>query len=222
MTKRAIIDAIIKGDISSQELADLAAAKLKIGESFTLTGRKGWFYKHTKTEAGLEDKNFNPTKDGKEKFYITDTTGSLYGAPMIKQETSLGIPFKITGDVVIDVDKDPEGLLKIGKHDCWARTNPGKSDLRGNIVGALLTDNLHKAITDRFSWSGVVFFENLEFTITEKNELIIDGKSKGFLRLLFLADKNRIEGYIGVFVPQKQKKVKILEVEELLLGQLLK
>ncbi|MCD4704671.1 hypothetical protein K8R66_01195 [bacterium] len=166
---------------------------MDVGEHITLPGRKGWFYEYTKREEGFDVKVYNPTKDGKnEMFFTIDTSGNLYGAPEVIQETTLGIPCKNVG---VNID--------------------------GNVIGALVVGASGK-IDERFSWTNVVLMKNLSLSISEEGELLIDSKSKGFLRLLFLPDKNRMKGYVGVFTPTQPKQVKIIEMEDLLLEQLLK
>lgn len=73
-------------------------------------------------------------------------------------------------------------------------------------------------ISERYSWSNLVLVQNKNFRITLDGELQANGQSKGYLQALFLADKNRIKGFVGVFAPEKPKgKVRVLEMENLLL-----
>lgn len=165
--------------------------KMAIGEFITIPGRGGWKIKSTKTKEGFDTELFNPTSDGKGKrWFSINTKDNPYGAPIVIQEPTLGILCK---DVGVDIEDTVVGALVIG--------NSGK-------------------IEERFSWSNIVFMKKLKFSITKKGELIINGKSKGFLSLLFLPDKNRMKGYVGVFTSKKPEKVKILEMEDLLLRQL--
>jgi len=165
---------------------------MEIGQSLTVPGLQGWKTKVTKKENGFDTKIYHPTEDGKcEMFFTIDTSGNPYRAPEVIQETTLGIPCKEIG-----INND------------------------GNVVGALVIGVSGK-IDERFSWTNVVFMKNLTFSISEEGELLIDGKSKGFLQLLFLPDKNRMKGFVGVFIPKKSKEVKIIELEDLLLEQLL-
>lgn len=168
-------------------------SKMGIGETWDTPLRKGWRIMFTKTEDGFDVKIYCPTEDRKgEMFFTVDTSGNPYGAPKIIQEPTLGISCKEAG---VEID--------------------------GNIVGALIVGESGK-IEDRFSWSNLVFTKNLGIYISEKGKLIIETKSQGYLSLLFLPDKNRIEGYVGVFTPEKPEKVKVIELEDLLLSQLSK
>lgn len=165
--------------------------KMGIGETWDTPLRKGWKITFTKVEDGFNVKIYNPTADHKgEMFFTIDTSSNLYGAPEVIQETTLGISCK---DVGVDVN--------------------------GKVVGALVIGNSGK-IEERFSWTNVVFMKNLSLFISGEGELFIDNKSKGFLKLLFLPDKNRMKGFVGVFTPEKPEKVKVIELEDLLLSQL--
>lgn len=165
---------------------------LKVGEEEVILGRGGWLHRITGTDKGADIQIYNPDAagDGK-KFFAVDTAGNPYGAPMIIQEPSLGVPCRNAG---VNVD--------------------------GNIVGALVVDESGK-IAERFSWSNVVFMKGGSFSISSEGELTVNGETKGYLSIAFLADKNRIQGYVGVFVPQKPVGApKIVEMEDLLLQQL--
>ena len=166
--------------------------KLNAGDVEIVQGRGGWLYKLTGTATGADIRIYNPAGDGdKEKFFAVDTAGNPYGAPMIIQEPSLGIPCRNAG---VNVD--------------------------GHIVGALVTDGSEK-IVERFSWSNLVYIKGGSFNISSDGELTVNGERKGYLSLIFLADKNRIQGYVGVFVPQKPVGcAKVIEMEDLLLSQL--
>lgn len=168
---------------------------LKNGESLIITGRGGWKYKVTRFDFRHDIKIFNPTEDKQEKFFNIDTAGNPYGAPKCFQEPSLGVSFKEAG---VKVDR------KIVEVD-------------GKIVGALVL-GVDGKIEERFSWSNVVFVNGGDFDISLEGELIVNGESKGYLRALFLPDKNRFEGYVGIFSLEKVEKVKILEMEDLTLN----
>jgi hypothetical protein len=165
---------------------------LKKGESEIILGRGGWCCEISGSDKGADIRIYNPVGDGnKEKFFAVDTTGNPYGAPMVIQEPTLGVPCNTVNGV----------------------------EVGGNIVGALVVSEDGK-IAERFSWSNLVFIKRIDFSITAEGELIVNGASKGYLRLLFLADKNRIQGFVGVFVPKKPEKVIVKEMEDLLLRQL--
>ncbi len=166
--------------------------QLKVGEEEVIEGRKGWMIRLIGREGGVDITVYNPTPDGKgERWFKVDTTGNPYGAPMVIQEPSLGIPCRNAG---VNVD--------------------------GHIVGALVVDGSGR-ITERFSWSNVVFIKGGKVDISSEGELRVNDEPKGYLKIVFLADKNRIQGYVGVFVPQKPVgAAKVIEMEDLLLSQL--
>ena len=87
------------------------------------------------------------------------------------------------------------------------------------IVGALVLDD-QKKISKRFSWSNLVYIQNKTVEIVD-GELFIDGVTNGFLKVAFLADKNRIDGFVGIFVPDRpEDEVKEVEMESLLLDSI--
>ncbi len=139
-----------------------------------------------KGEEGLDFVHLNPTEGGY-KFFQYSTVDNKYGAGMIEQEPTLGVPCRNCG---VDVD--------------------------GTIVGALVLDEDGK-ICERFSWSNLVYAQKGEFLLSNQDELKVNGKTKGFFKAIFLADKNRIKGYVGVFGSAKPEQVKVLEMENLLL-----
>jgi len=86
------------------------------------------------------------------------------------------------------------------------------------ITGAIVLDGDGK-VSGRFSWSNIVFAKKQTFSISAEGELVVNGASEGFLHAVFLADKNRLTGYVGVFKPVKpEQPVRILEMETLVLG----
>lgn len=163
--------------------------QLKPGETVTLPGRGGWKIEIAACEGGGFDvTHYNPADGERKKFYLYTTVGNPYGAGKMKQEPSLGVPCR----------------------DCGV-------EVAGGIVGALVRGGDGK-ITDRFSWSNLVFAKNGTFSIGSDGALTVNGAPKGFLQAVFLPDKNRLEGYVGVFVPAKPKRVVVLEMEDMLLA----
>lgn len=174
--------------VEGKIIADLN--QLGIGEEIVIEGRGGWRIKLKKAQEGFDLIHFNPIKDDENqmKFFRYTTEGNAYGAGMIDQEPTLGVQCVACG-----------------------------VDVPGLINGALVMNKEGK-IVERYSWSNLVLVQNKNFIITVEGELKINGESKGFLQALFLADKNRIKGHVGVFAPEKPKeKVKVLEMESLLL-----
>jgi hypothetical protein len=161
---------------------------LASGEVLEIQGRGGWTYRLIGTEKGADIRISNPSGDGGEKFFAVDTAGHPYGAPTVYQEPTLGIATKTVKGVEID----------------------------GNIVGALVLGP-EGTVTERFSWSNLVYIKRKSLTITADGELVIDGHSKGFLNLLLLPDKERLNGYVGVFAPAKPEKIRARELQDFLL-----
>ncbi len=167
---------------------------LKIGESITIPGRGGWMIKLIKTAEGFDLVHFNPISNDENqlKFFKYTTIGDPYGAGKIDQEPTLGVTCQSCG---VNIDS--------------------------LVSGALITNENGDEIIERYSWSNLVLNQNKNFRITLGGELLIDGnQSKGYLRALFLADKNRIKGFVGVFSPKKPKEVQIMEMEDLILNSL--
>ena len=163
--------------------------KLDVGQVEEVACRKGWVCQLTKTSEGFDVTLFNPVEGGGQKFYNVSTAGHPYGAPMVNQEPTLGIPCRKAG-----------------------------IDVNGNIVGAMILDDKGKVI-ERFSWSNIVYAKGQTLDITSDGQLIVGGQPKGFVQKIFLPDKNRLRGYVGVFGPQKAESVRIFEIEDLLLAQ---
>ena len=165
---------------------------MKDGESVVVRGRGGWDIELIKTPEGFDLVHFNPISNDKNqlKYFRYTTIGNPYGAGIIDQEPTLGVPCDTCG-----------------------------VDISGLVVGALVI-NEKKEIVERYSWSNLVLAQNKKFRITLGGELLIDGQSKGYLRALSLADKNRMKGFVGVFSPEKPKEVQIMEMEDLVLNSL--
>lgn len=164
--------------------------QLVIGESVTIPGRGGWQMVITRNADGLDFTHCCPVPGAGVKFFEYTTCGNPYGAGMIRQEPTLGLPCRQCG-----VEAD------------------------GQIVGAIVLDTSGK-VAGRFSWSNLQYVRRLSFSIDHQGELRVNGASQGYLALLFLPDKNRMEGYVGVFVPVKPEAVKVVEMEELVLASL--
>jgi len=163
--------------------------KMKAGEVVPIPGRGGW--KMEVTACGGNEFDFthhNPAGDGRNKFYLYTTVGNKFGAGKTKQEPSLGVPCRNCG-----------------------------AEVDGAVVGALVR-GVDGKISERFSWSNLVFAQKGTFSISADGALTVNDASKGFLQAVFLPDKNRLEGYVGVFGPTKPERVVVLEMEELLLA----
>jgi hypothetical protein len=166
-----------------------ALGKMKPGESVVFPGRGGWEWEVTSCEGGGFDATHrNPAGDGRNKFYLYTTVDNKYGAGKTKQEPSLGVPCRNCG-----------------------------AEVDGAVVGALVR-GVDGKISERFSWSNLVFAQKGTFSIGTDGALTVNDASKGFLQAVFLPDKNRLEGYVGVFGPTKPERVVVLEMEELLLA----
>jgi hypothetical protein len=155
------------------------------GQKIVVKGRGGWLDRLEGTPEGADISHENPAIDGRLKFRNFRTKDDPYGAGKIFQEPSLKIPFKEVG-----LEGD------------------------GYIVGAMTTDEA-KEIDGRFSISNIVFFQKKEFAISSEGELFIDGVGQGFLAVVFLPDKNCLDGYVGIFVPEKPETVVLREMEDL-------
>lgn len=166
--------------------------QLSVGQLVVIPGRGGWELVVTRCESGFDFTHRNPAGDGEnDKFFAYDTTGNPYGAGKIRQEPSLGVQCRNCG---VDVD--------------------------GTIVGAIVLD-VDGKVTARFSWSNIVFLKKQRFSINTQGELVVNGASQGFLHTVFMPDKNRMDGYVGVFKPNPPtNSVKVLEMETLLLNSI--
>ncbi|MCX6779463.1 MAG: hypothetical protein NTU97_04555 [Candidatus Magasanikbacteria bacterium] len=173
-----------------------------VGEMISLTpdqrvvldGRGGWKIALSFNDKGeLELEHFQPHESGAKKFFAYSTEGNQYGAGKIFAEPSLAVP-------VLE-----KGFL---------------------LTGALVLDEKGK-VTNRFSWSNLVFIQKRRFEVTKSNRLLVSDPASGemvpmgYLRVLFLTDKNRMTGYVGVFTPIRTRTVRILEMEDLLLASIM-
>lgn len=141
------------------------------------------------SEKGTDIRLFNPVEGGGEKFFAVTTEGNPYGAPIVIQEPSLGVPCQSCG---VDID--------------------------GMIVGALIV--VMGKVVERFSWSTVIYIKKGQFVISPDGQLTVNDQPRGWLRAVFLPDKNRMKGFVGVFGPEKPDTVKVLEMEDLLVASL--
>lgn len=170
-----------------------ALNELKDGESVVIPGKKGWMIKLIKTPEGFDLTHYNPVSgdENQLKFFLYTTIGNAYGAGMIKQEPTLGVP----------------------ANRC------GVQNVEGLIVGALVL-NEQGNVKSRYSWSNLVFAKGGNFNIKFDGELIVNGESQGYVAAVFVPDKNRLEGYVAFITPSKPDKIKILEMETLVLKEL--
>ena len=170
------------------------------GTAITIPGRGEWLITLVQRQEGFDLFHYCPADEDDEegygfgKFFCYSTEGNPHGAGKIIQEPTLGIPCRAAG---VDID--------------------------GRIVGAIILDAGGRVI-QRFLWSKLVFIEKRRFTISRNGCLLLAGSPaiepdpNLFLRALFLPDKNLLDGYVGVFGPTKPEKVKVLEMEDLLLA----
>lgn len=171
-----------------QEEINLVLDKMVAGQTVIITGRKGWMYALTKTDEGFDFKGFNPA-DGWDKFYHASTHGHPYGAIMLIQEPSLGVPF------------EQMGIAGVG------------NEIKDRLIGMLVMDDQGR-IVERFSPSN--FKQKGIIVGLDGRCLTVDGEGKGHLNGVFEADKNRMHGHVGIFQPDEATDVKVLEMESLI------
>jgi len=165
--------------------------ELEIGQSVIIPVKGGWELKATMTEKGLEFKHYNPWQgDRNKEAFYTYSNRNENGSGMMDQEKTLGIPCRSCG-----IEND------------------------GRIIGVLVTDDKCE-IVDRFGLSKIVYVQEHNLEISNEGEVCIDGESKGFVGIIFLADKNRIDGYVCVTFPEKMPGVTEIEMEDLLMCQI--
>jgi len=152
----------------------------------TVELRGGWLLEISEGPDGADIRVYNPSDNGQKKFFEYSTHGNPYGAGKIIQEPSLGIPL---GNIGIDLDDFLVGMLVI--------------DSSGKVV-------------ERFSLTNAILMKKQIIHVSSSGELFVNGSTKGFLTILFMPDKNRLSGYVGVFSFKKSGKVKIVEMEDLL------
>jgi hypothetical protein len=171
------------------------AAGLKIGESISLPLGTQWALELTRTSEGRIDATmYNPVLDAEgnevgRKFYQMSTVGNPYGAPMIIQEPSLGIPCRDAG-----------------------------IDLVGNLIGFVAFGE-DGALVLRTSLSKLTYSpkpeERASYSVSPEGEVVVGGKSLGYVNAVFLPDKNRMQGYAALVRPNRPNgPVKVLEMEQ--------
>lgn len=179
--------------VENSEVQDLILGDLKelgIGESVIVPVKGGWELEITSTENGLEFKHYNPWKgDRRKEAFYTYSNRNPNGSGMMDQEKTLGIPCRKCG-----IDND------------------------GRIIGVLVTDDSCKII-DRFSLSKIVYVQEKNIKTSPEGEIFINEESQGFIGILFLPDKNRLDGFVCVTFPEK-REVRIMEMEDLLVCQI--
>jgi len=163
---------------------------LEIGQSVIISVKGGWELEITMTEKGLEFRHYNPWQgDRSKEAFYTYSNRNDNGSGMMDQEKTLGVLCRNCG-----IDND------------------------GRIVGVLVTDDKCE-IVERGGLSKIVYVQEHDFKISSEGEVQIDNESKGFVGVIFLADKNRIDGYVAVTFPQKPDEVREIEMEDLLMCQ---
>lgn len=176
-------------EVTSEVVAAIVGAAFPDG----LPLRKGWRMKlgFVPGEDGVTFRAYNPSMADKgvaETFFAVENSSHAYGAPMIVEEPSLGI-------------------------SCAALDLPST----GNIVGAIVEDQDGNVVIEdgkplRFSWSNLAK-QGKQFAF-ENGEFLIDGKSYGFVQVLYHANKNRIIGFIAGIGPVRPDVIRFKEVED--------
>lgn len=162
--------------------------------------RKGWLMRlwMQEGEDGASFCAFNPCLSDKgvaEAYHVAENTTNEYGAPMLDEETVLGIP---CADAEIDL--------------------PGK------IVGVVVEDKDGKVVIGedkksmRFSWSNL-FKQERQYAI-KNGEMFVDNESVGFVQVLYKANKNRLIGQIAGVGPTRPETVVVKELEDVRLTKL--
>src|SRR5680860_419074 len=162
---------------------------LEIGQSVIIPVKGGWELKVTSAKDGLEFKHYNPWKGDRSKEAFYTYSNR-----------------NTNGSGMMDQEK----TLGIPCRNCGI-------DNDGRIIGVLVTDG--KEIINRFSLSKIVYLQEKNIAVSPEGEVIIDEESQGFVRLLFLPDKNRLDGFVCITTPDKHE-VKIMEMEDLLMCQI--
>lgn len=168
-------------------------AKIKKAGGITLSAAGGW-----RLHLTVDDDNnivfvhYNPWQGDEDQHAFLESTNKLdkNGMTTIVQEPTLGIPLRDCG-----VDND------------------------GKVVGFLVTDE-NGDIIDRFSLSKLVYVQEHSIEIDKAGKVIVDGTEIGYIGVIFLADKNRMVGYVAVIFPGKPDEVREIEMEDLLMYQI--
>lgn len=167
-------------------------AEIKEAGEITLSAVGGWKLKLMVDDNGnIVFVHYNPWQGDENQHAFLESTNALdkNGMTTIVQEPTLGIPLRDCG-----VDND------------------------GKVVGFLVTDK-NCDITDRFSLSKLVYVQEHSIEISRDGKVAVDGAEIGYIGVIFLADKNRMIGYVAVTFPQKPDEVQEIEMEDLLMCQ---
>jgi hypothetical protein len=180
-----------------QEMMQEGVDNMPVDATIVLKGPKGWELelKKLSTDGDVGHRAFNPGgPDGKRIYYETNNypDESPYGAPKIIQEPDLGIPLRDAG-----IEKD------------------------GELVGFLVLDDKFELVTlekvqrpMRFSVTNPVLSWKVNLEVTSEGEFKIDGRSYGFIHLIWTPDLNRMKGWVGYVLPTKPEgDVEIYEMD---------
>lgn len=170
-------------------------AGLLNGESIHIQLGTQWALELTRTSAERIDATmFNAVLDAEgnevgRKFYQMSTVGNPYGAPMLVQEPSLGIPCCEAG---IDLEGGLIGFVAFGED--------GALVLRTSLSKLTYSPKLEERAT---------------YSVSSEGEVVVGGKSLGYINAVFLPDKNRMQGYVALVRPNRPNgPVKVLEMEQ--------
>ena len=147
----------------------------------------GWMYQIYILDGKRCIRIFNPTEDGREKYFYVDTSLCKYRATMMDKEPSLRFPIMLNGEAY-----EIAGIVIL--------------DENGEIKDRFSLSNLRFIKNKNFDIRKI---EN------ESYEFFIDGKSQGYLNTIFNIDKNRVIGYEAIFTHNAPAEIQILDLETL-------
>lgn len=162
-------------------------AVLDKDETLKIELRGGWYTEVRGNGDGTADiETYNlDPNTGRKRWYSVTSLGNKYGGPLMYEEPDLGIKLEDVG--VPGIDDRLVGFVSFGPD--------GK--------------------VERKSFSNTVFMEKKTLDVTAEGALVINGEVVGYLAVIFMSNKARIKGYVGIFIPTKPSEpVKIMEMED--------
>lgn len=178
--------------LSVQDL--FAAYGLVAGDELVIGGRGGWEMVVENGDKGADFTHQHPIMRDDTfvgyAYFAYTTRGNAYGAGMMEQEPTLGISLTSCG-----VSAD------------------------GRLVGAIVVDEGINLL-GRYSWSNHVYRQGATFSVGIDGAFTVNGVQQGWLSQAILADKNRINGFVGVFTPGRPEQVELLELEQIVLANM--
>lgn len=194
----------MSNELTAQELMSRAVSSIKGGEVVTVPLGTGWqldMVRQSDEKLAVKLSNPDPRDSRVNRWFEVDTGDTeqrpnMYNAPLFYKEPTLGLSLH---EVAPHVEQVLAGVVifdESGEIMTWTDGGPARFSISRLLSTQMTGEEASLARVDILR----LLAERVQ--LQKGGELIVSGKSYGYLQKLFSGDKNRVRGLVGRFGPE--------------------